>query len=91
MPAALLDEEPARLEMRWACLADFELDEVPFLESADVGSSASGEGRLCEPIVSSYLWECELRCCGCDETDDRPLWCKSRYVRWDERDSDVVI
>ncbi len=41
--------------MRCACLADLLLlDEVLFLDNADLGSSAGGEGRLFEPILKSF-------------------------------------
>lgn len=48
--AALLELEPARLVMRWACLADLALEEL-FLDMEGLGSSAGGEGRLFEPIA----------------------------------------
>ena len=43
--------EPARFEIRFAGLVDLVLDDVLFLDSAALGSSAGGEGRLCDPIV----------------------------------------
>ena len=52
--AVVLDDELARLAIRLAPLADFVLDDVFFLARADLGSSAGGEGRLCDPIVTDY-------------------------------------
>lgn len=47
--------ELARFDARWTGLTDLVLEVVLFRERADLLSSAGGEGKLCEPIVSVAL------------------------------------